>query len=360
MFCGGDELPGYAIQDGRPLECRRCKKVYEDRDKWAFKSDTWKTCKFEYFELRQIHRQSDRRFIDILQRCRYGQPLLPADKSLLLAPKPDPVGAVRLLPRRDEVNVINNRNFVGLQSAPRSYSCVDSFMWRNKNEPELQKKGDPKYPDQPNGPLKALSDHRFEERVQLKVGMLVILLVNLDFTTGLVNGSQGKIVGFEKHDEHKVFPTQEKQDASLGGRRNKDGPPSEYAMIKEGQVRHFIAQNKVTEWPVVQFEKVTQPVFAHCQMGEFGSEKPYSLLCRTQMPLLAAWAITIHKSQGMTLNKVIVDLHSSFEKEMVYVALSRARSLEGLKVERLARSVDQGVNLEVQAFLRENGIGGCR
>lgn len=78
------------------------------------------------------------------------------------------------------------------------------------------------------------------------------------------------------------------------------------------------------------------------------------------MPLLAAWAITVHKSQGMTLDRVIVDLWNSFEREMVYVALSRARGLDGLKVVRLARVMERGVNEEVRGFLSEHGMGDYR
>lgn len=47
----------------------------------------------------------------------------------------------------------------------------------------------------------------------------------------------------------------------------------------------------------------------------------------SQVPLLPAWAITVHKSQGMTLSRVEVDLTRSFEREMMYVALSRAQTL---------------------------------
>lgn len=360
MYCGGSELPGHSMLDHRPVTCHRCQRIYEDKDKWAFQSETWRACKFTYFELRHIHRQSDSTFIAILQKCRYGQPLLPAEKAALLARKPDPVGAVRLLPRRNEVLAVNKREFDGLPSAPRTYTCLDCFIWRNRDEPDLQRKGEARYPSRPHGPLKALADHRFEEEVELKEGMLIILLVNLDFKSGLVNGSQGKVIGFEKHEEHRVFPPPQAYESPRNRGRSmmEVELKSQIANIKEEQIRDFIGRNGIRQWPIVEFQNgVTQPIYAHCQLNELGSEKPYSLLGRTQMPLLAAWAITVHKSQGMSLDSVIVDLHNSFEREMAYVALSRARTLEGLKVERLAKNMEQGVNREVQAFLEKHGLG---
>ena len=78
-----------------------------------------------------------------------------------------------------------------------------------------------------------------------------------------------------------------------------------------------------------------------------------------QLPLRLAWAITVHKSQGMSLDMAEIDLSKSFEKGMGYVALSRVRSLGGIKlrgINRLALEVNEEV-LEFDKKLQEMSEG---
>ncbi len=71
----------------------------------------------------------------------------------------------------------------------------------------------------------------------------------------------------------------------------------------------------------------------------------------TQIPLRLAWAITIHKSQGMTLDAVEIDLSDAFEPGMGYVGLSRARRLDGLKLMGLN---DMALRVNQEVLARDN------
>lgn len=94
-----------------------------------------------------------------------------------------------------------------------------------------------------------------------------------------------------------------------------------------GTVRGFAADAK-GGWPIVEFENgnivTMKPNCWEMQDGDT------MLAYVNQVPLRCAWAITIHKSQGMTLDRAVMDLRRTFAPGMGYVALSRVENLEGL------------------------------
>jgi ATP-dependent DNA helicase PIF1 len=351
ITCGSD-LVSRAEEEDTVHRCSQCKKIYYDKDKWAFRSEAWKECEFIHVHLKSIHRQNDTQFISMLQKCRLGIPFTQDEVDILMNHRSVTANAVKLFSTRDEVRRTNEEAFHRLKTPPHPYLCFDKFMWDSETHPHLEYKGQ----RNPDGSLRALDDHRFERRIELKIGMLVVLLVNLDLSSGLCNGSQGIIAGFEPYDPNKL---PKKADFGEG-----DGIVGQHATIKEAHIKEFAEQQRKDNerrgqklfWPVVRFlNGITKTILPECQVHELGDKQPYSLLCRTQIPLTAAWALSIHKSQGMTLDRVIVDLSRAFEEGQVYVALSRATSLQGLKIEGDPQglAVGRGGNEQVREFLRE-------
>ncbi|KAJ2894691.1 hypothetical protein MKZ38_007309 [Zalerion maritima] len=358
LFCGV-EMEHEEVDDGMDVitthRCHQCHRAWPDSDKWAFKSMAWDLANFAHVELRTVHRQAgDPRFINILNNLRKGKPPSPEDSKLLMDPNRGVKtgNAIRLYPTKAEVSRWNEERFKYLKTEPVPFATHDSFIWNRAAHPWLESKGDRHRYD---NSLKALNDHRFEPRVVLKRGMLVVLLSNLDLNAGLVNGSTGIICGFEP--KTKVNPPE---------KQGSDDKQRSYTVdIINGQVREYISRPQVKVYPVVKFLNVPQPViiFPECSTHELGHEQTpaaqgeqrASILCRTQIPLMAAWAMTTHKAQGMTLDRVIVDLSRAFEEGQVYVALSRATSLEGLKIEGNANGllVGAGGNKDVNEWYRE-------
>ncbi|KAI1879780.1 hypothetical protein JX265_002734 [Neoarthrinium moseri] len=342
----------------KKYSCTSCRNEWHDQDKWAFRSKAWQECNFEHVHLRQIHRQNDEEFIRMLQKTRVGEALTSFEISRLMEHPCRVNNATRLFATRDQVKEVNQKQFKRLTGVNHWYWSRDVFKWQREYHPHLQWKGLRKAEGPPGEeelkPLKALEDHRFDEQVQLKQGMLVVLLVNLDLAAGLCNGSQGLICGFEPYDPAKMprartGKKEEPENLIMGDR----------AVLKEQQIKAFSESKgtRIKRWPVVRFHNgTTRVIYADCSIAELGDEKPYSLLIRTQIPLAPAWAMTIHKSQSLTLDRVIVNLSRAFEEGQVYVALSRATSLEGLKIEGDSDALTGGLggNREVQRFLREN------
>lgn len=76
-----------------------------------------------------------------------------------------------------------------------------------------------------------------------------------------------------------------------------------------------------------------------------------------QFPIKLAWAVTIHKSQGLTFDKVIIDAGRSFTSGQVYVALSRCRTLEGIVLKSLITPAAIRTDERILQFQRDTGVG---
>lgn len=334
MECGGEmELDN----EDQTYHCGRCSAKYHESEKWAFQSKAWKQCNFAYVYLDTIHRQNDADFISLLNKCRLGEVFTPEEVSLLMTHETNTTGAVELYSTREEVRLVNERGFRDLVAKPYSFQCCDTFVWNRRKHPHLKGKGE-KHAD---GSLKSLDEHSMDRLVELKRGMPVLLLVNLDMDKGLCNGSQGVIVGWTLPD-------------SSGTRLS---PISgEHGGLKQIEIKRYEKIVDKPVWPIVRFSNgIQRAIRAECQVNELGDDKPYSLLCRTQIPLTPAWALSIHKAQGMTLDKVKVDVSKAFAEGQVYVALSRATSLRGLEVVGNAGGLAVGVggNKEVRSFYKQ-------
>mmetsp|Transcript_93703 Transcript_93703/g.136845 ORF Transcript_93703/g.136845 Transcript_93703/m.136845 type:complete len:116 (+) Transcript_93703:74-421(+) len=109
-----------------------------------------------------------------------------------------------------------------------------------------------------------------------------------------------------------------------------------------------MSMNAVTNLPIIRFDngqvKEIEPhTWSRVKDGKKGS--------RQQIPLKLAWALTVHRAQGMTLDKVECMLGDAFAEGQVYVALSRVTALRGLELYDFTASKVRS-NAKVAAFYR--------
>jgi len=171
--------------------------------------------------------------------------------------------------------------------------------------------------------------------LELKKGAQVMLIKNMEDT--LVNGSLGKVVAFM--DESTWDYHYENDD---------DFPESQEAaeLNDEDGKRRFELKKKIYKnpnakpgrlWPLVQLtlaDGTSRRLL--CQPETWKIELPSGEVQaqRQQVPLILAWALSIHKAQGQTLERVKVDMGRIFERGQAYVALSRATTMDGLSVQK--------------------------
>ena len=250
---------------------------------FAFQSDEWVECVPRTVELRQIIRQKDPQFQDLLMASRYGR-LTAAHCDMLRARmglhwQRNKIKPTLLFSRRFEVDKINQANLAALKGEFHAYEPDIVF---NGDKPQGIGKDNP---DIVAATQRMDTDSSYVSDLVLAEGAQVMLVTNLDQDSRLVNGSRGVILGF--------------------------GPgPKFYPKVQflDGQVREIQEHG----WAIDGFEKFAK---------------------RTQIPLRLAWAVTIHKSQGSTLDCALIDIgQSTFEYGQAYVALSRVRDINALYI----------------------------
>lgn len=154
--------------------------------------------------------------------------------------------------------------------------------------------------------------------LQLCVGAQVMLLRNLDPKEGRVNGSRGVVVGF--------LPWT----TLAGGTATVPVLGTLDPIALRAWASTAASSAASLQLPVVRFVDGAERAIAPARFSSL--VHGVGECVRFQVPLKLAWAITVHKSQGMTLDAVRVSLKSMFAVGQAYVALSRARSLEGLEI----------------------------
>lgn len=246
-----------------------------DRGKeFAFEADSWDRSFQLQVGLQTVFRQSDPKLVRLLQGIRRGE--LDAEGLEMLmqrrcSQEPDET-VVRLYPRIADVSRVNNMRLNSLAEEIIVYEAFD--------------KGEKPWIDQ-------LDRGIAPNRLQLCKGARVMLTKNLNVKDKLVNGATGTVTGFRKAIKGNI------------------------AKICGGKLL-----------PIVKFDSGCEKVINTQTWDVMMGDK----ICATrlQLPLILAWAMSIHKSQGMTVDKLHTNLSQAFGFGMVYVALSRVRSLDGL------------------------------
>ncbi|APY08927.1 helicase [Winogradskyella sp. J14-2] len=140
-----------------------------------------------------------------------------------------------------------------------------------------------------------------------------------------------------KYPEHS-FPNEDKLVLNVGAQvmfiKNDSSPEKRYFNGKIGKVIHLDRDEVVVKCPDDDFTIITKPEtwenITYKVDKETDAITEEKIGSYTQMPLRLAWAITIHKSQGLTFEKAVIDADGAFAHGQTYVALSRCKSLEGL------------------------------
>ncbi|MBQ5403258.1 MAG: helix-turn-helix domain-containing protein [Bacteroidales bacterium] len=254
----------------RPEDEEILKPYYETY--YFFGSKAWAQTDYVCIELNEVFRQSDSDFISILneiRECKAGQSTIEKLNRRYIPNFQPPEGEdiVTLVTTNYQAERINQTHLLGLKTA------IESF--------DAEVSGD--FPE---------SAYPVEKHLVLKKDSVVMFLKNDPSPMKeFYNGKIGRITGFE--------------DNCVIVKCKGDADEIKVSPLTWDNTKYTVNSDT---------KEITEEV-----VGTF-----------KQIPLKTAWAVTIHKSQGLTFDKLMIDASNSFAHGQVYVALSRCRSLEGL------------------------------
>ena len=274
-----------------------------DSFKFCFETPLWDELfpKKNQIILQTIFRQTDEKYAKILNRLRIGEITKTGIEELQKCVNKkfeDNDNPTILMPLRKYADIINNKEYNKLDNTSEHIYEVKSVETIDKQNTHSIWPDDEKLHE-----LQSLTNSiMVDKKITLRLGSVVMCVVNLSST--IYNGSKGIVVGFKDDN------------------------------------------------PLVKFNEITMLITPYVWQSD-----KIPILGIKQLPLIHAWAITIHKSQGMTLDKVYIDLGNDiFESGQTYVALSRVKTLEGLFLKNLDISKIT-INKKVKMFytnLEEN------
>jgi len=319
---------------------------------FCFQAQCWSRCIQKTILLKQVFRQNDNSFVDLLNSLRLGEvtdEMAKVFKSLEREVQyDDGIQPTELFCTRYEVEQANKKRLDQLPGMKREFIAKDI--------------GSPQS-------LGSLSSVMAVQKLILKEDAQVMMLKNKDDT--LVNGTVGKVIAFITSSLFTRFRTHHR-DSDL----NDEDTVKQLRMlsrcVSETEIPADVLQyaNSISDrtgfmelatlaltestvnlLPLIKFATVAGPRIELVEREDFVPEgaSQESAASRSQFPLLLSWALSIHKSQGQTLDRVKVDLSRTFERGQVYVALSRAVSKDKLEIVNFKREKIQSSGV-VKAF----------
>ena len=290
---------------------------------YAFMAPAWTRCDFRTVVLRHVFRQKDQTLVDALNAIREGPESKRARNALrrivkaCLRPLHEFEQKTGIIPtqifsRNDDVNRMNDvemKRLLEERMEPEHVMLArDDVVLENPFGPDAARRKDQLRQSE------FFRDCAAQPRFSLCRGAQVMLLRNLDTSAGRVNGSRGVVVDFLSKEAVLADVLRGSHDIARA---------SPYVEVAN------IAAWSGSRLPVVRFTDGAQLVVTPTR---FTAQMNGGECARLQVPLKLAWAITVHKSQGMSLDAAKLSLRSMFAVGQAYVALSRVRSTEGLQV----------------------------